>query len=723
MIKTCFFAFVFLLFSQSFCAQDVFFQTGHTHDILAVKFSPDDSQLISYSAGDGWFCLWDVKSGRLIWKTETSFIRKANESVNLKEFYWSKNGKFLITRSINGTYQTWDGQSGKIISITETKPMIDVISPVKKNSSITKNYDDFPVVDIDTKETRQIKKFGNNSAFDTSNNGEMIAEGGGWGDASIRVTNIKTGKFWWLDGHPSSVKTLDFSFDGKYLAVAGSDKNIYIFDVAKQSLAKKLVRHTKPIDYIKFSPDGKFLISTAEYENLRVWDWQNEYLVKETKASLWHEKRMIDFSPDGKYFVANGDRTTVEVWDAQSWEVLRTFKTAEKYEEKSGNMGIGYDAVPVNSMRFGKDGKSIFANYADGKIRVWDINRAEPLRVFKYSDKGCLIRFTADEKNIITACGSSDELKVKLVNFATGKELKIFNKEETSFIEELAVNPTGKNFISSDVRSDILLWDFNKAKSIREFETGFSGDDAIAFSPDGKTFAVGGRNQNLFLFDVETGNKLWQLIPSYQPSELEKKLEEKGRRRRDIIDNVKTRRDEQAAINTEKYKKQVYITFEHYGDMSDPGYKTMLESDELKESLTKKSVANANAVWLRLHNDSPLPIEIPTQSSYPTNPKCFFTFPRGKKVNGLCVNREINIWHGLEDKTGESLRFGFDFGSSSVLLPHTSVLFPVPLGVLKDGNAIRFDFTFKNASGASEVEDYGNSKTLKFRESDLPEEK
>lgn len=381
MIKNLFLTFALLLFSQSFAAQDIFFQTGHTNDILEVKFSPDDNQLISYSAGDGWFCLWDVKSRRLLWKTETSFIRKANERINLKEFYWSKNGEFLITKSVNKTYQTWNSQTGKIISVTETKPSIDVISPVKKNISIAKDYDDFSVVDFETKETRLIKKFGNNSAFDTSNNGEMIAEGGGWGDASIRITNIKTGKYWWLDGHPSSIKTLDFSPDGKHLAVAGSDKNIYIFDHAKQSLVKRLSGHTRPIDYVKFSPDGKFLVSTAEYENLRVWDWRNEVLLKEAATSYWHEKRTIDFSPDGKYFVTNGNRTTVEVWDTQNWEVLRTFQTAEKYEEKSGDMRLGYDAVPVNWMQFSKDGKSIFANYADGKIRVWNINQDISVRL------------------------------------------------------------------------------------------------------------------------------------------------------------------------------------------------------------------------------------------------------------------------------------------------------------------------------------------------------
>src|SRR5688500_3284569 len=90
-----------LFFLQISNAQETFFQTGHTHDILEVHFSPDDSQLVSYSAGDGRFILWDVKSGRQLWMSKTSFIRRSDESINLKEFYWSKDGKVLVTKSVN----------------------------------------------------------------------------------------------------------------------------------------------------------------------------------------------------------------------------------------------------------------------------------------------------------------------------------------------------------------------------------------------------------------------------------------------------------------------------------------------------------------------------------------------------------------------------------------------------------------------------------------------
>ncbi len=240
-----FLSFLFLFSTQGIAPQEIPFQTGHTHDILEVKFSPDDAELISYSAGDGWLCLWHVKSGRLLWKTETGFIQKTDEYYALQEFYWSKDRNFIITKSDNGTYQTWDAKTGKILALAETKPDIALD---EKNRTIQR------------------------SNKDSSSNGELVAEGGRWGDASIKITEMKTGKAWWLDGHPSVIGTIAYSPDGNYLAVAGSDKNIYIFDAAKRALWRTLTGHTKPISGLAFSPDGKTLVSSSEDESMKVWN-------------------------------------------------------------------------------------------------------------------------------------------------------------------------------------------------------------------------------------------------------------------------------------------------------------------------------------------------------------------------------------------------------------------------------------------------------------------
>lgn len=389
------------------------FQTGHTHDILKVEFSPDDSKLISYSWGDGWLCYWDVKSGQLLWKSKTSFIQRADERYNLEDFGWSEDSGLIYSRSENGRFETWEASSGKLISVSETNPNEKAFAKSVKKVSVTKDYENFYLTRSETQEKVTIRAFSRTgSVYDVSNSGRLFAEGGSWGNAVIKITEI------------------------------GNPKNSY--------------------------------------------------------------------------------------------------------------------------------------------------------------------------------------------------ELK------------------------------------------------------------------GGR-----------------ILP-YVPTELETKLLEEQKQHRAKLSEAQYQREKQAAIDTENFRRQVYITFEHYGDMTDPGELRMLESDEPKKSKNSKSAADSKAIWVRLHNDSPLPIRIPTQSMYLPNPKCFYEFPGGQKMMGLCDNKEIAIWFGLEDKKGKVLPYGFDFGSAAILLPKTSALFAVPRDILGSGNAIRFGFTFQKDDGRDKISDYGTERTLRFRESELP---
>lgn len=406
-----------LAFSQIGSAQrQLEFQTGHTNDILRVRFSPDDSRLVSYSWGDGWLCYWDVRSGQLLWKSKTSFVQKADEHSNLEDFGWNQDQSLIYSKSENGTFQTWDAKTGRILSVSATNPDDQAFIKKDKKFLVTADYSNFYLVNSETDEKSTIKVFSRtHSVYDVANNGQLFAEGGSFGDAVIRLTEIR--------------------------------------------------------------------------------------------------------------------------------------------------------------------------------------------------------------------------------------------------------NPTK-------------------------------------------------------FYDLRGGR-----IPPYRPTELENKLLEEQNYRRAILDDARARRDQQGAIDTENFKKQVYISFEHYGYMTDPGQLRMLESDEPNKSKVKTQEAEANAIWLRLHNDSPLPVKIPTQNMYLPNPKCFYEFSNGQKILGLCDNKEIAVWFSLEDKKGKQIPYGFDFGSSAVLLPKTSALFAVPYELLGNGKAIRFEFTFQSEAVDGKPADYGTSKVLRFREADLPKSK
>lgn len=300
---------------------------------------------------------------------------------------------------------------------------------------------------------------------------------------------------------------------------------------------------------------------------------------------------------------------------------------------------------------------------------------------------------------------------------------KLISVTETNPNEKAFFRTLRKISVTKDYRNFYLTSPNTQEKvSIPQFSRTGSVYD---ISNNGRLFAEGGSWGNAVIKITEIGNpkNSYELkggkIPPYVLTEIENKLREEQNTRRAQLFEVRSQREQQAAIDTDGFEKQIYLTFEHYGDMTDPGELRMLESDEPRLSKESKPAADAKAVWLRLHNDSPLPIKIPTQSMYLPNPKCFIEFPGGSKIMGLCDNKEIAVWFGLENKTGKIIPYGFDFGAASILLPKTSVVFAVPREVLTNGNAIRFAFTFQNeGTDSSQTADYGKPRILRFRESD-----
>jgi len=552
-MKSLFLSLFFLLLVQSGSAQRQQPAAGHTHDILEVKFSPDATILISYSAGDGWLILWDVKSGRLLWKTKTEFIQKADEYYALRCFAFSPDQNLIASGSGNGTVQLWDAKTGKFL--------------------------------------------------------------------------------WRADAHPNSVTAVEFSPDGTRIASAAAPdegaSEIKILRVEDGQILKKLEGESCVIIAMKFDETGK-LLRTGDLEgSVSQWQLESGKRTGPAPASSCRARGPYNwetsFTPDLKIAAKRTGQMEVTLRDSQTNDVIK---------------------------KLGADGYRIYS------------------------------RFSADgEKFIFSGYGG-----FTFYNLATGKTHKIDEFSRTG--------------------------------------------STIDLSRDGSLFAEGGSWGNAAIKLTETQNGKSRLLdgrgqnnPPYQPGELEVRLTKEKEQRWASLREAKIRRDKQAAVDVEKLRSQVYITFEHFGDMIAPGEHRIMESDEPSKSKVKKSAKEARAVWLRLHNDSPLPIKIPTQSMYLPDPKCFYAYATDKKLFGLCDGREISIWHGLEDGSGKPIPYGFDFGSSAVLPPKTSVLFDAPLEILRNNNAIRFEFTFLKETERNKIESYGEQIILRFRRSDIPGEK
>lgn len=525
--------------------------------------------------------------------------------------------------------------------------------------------------------------------------------------------------------------------------------------------------HTNDITEIKFNKGATKLISNSAGDGwLFFWDVQSGRLIWRNKTGFiqrgdeYYTLTSFAFSADENYIASGSGNGTVALWDAKTghlvWRTdahtsnvtvlafapdgksIVSAATPEDGNDEVKIIGVENGQIikklegkpcTVIAISFTESGKVLLTGNLDGQVTEWDLSTGKAKRA--ESEKGCRLHRTYEWESSFSgdlslSAQRTGEKQVTISKMA--KPIKVLDAEDYRIYSRFSADGT-KLIVSG--YGGFTFYDLEKGTS-RKIEEFSRTGSTIDLSSDGRWFAEGGSygDAAIKVTDVATGESRFigkksskGTVPPLVPTALEERLLAERRVKQGEINTANVARDQQAVVDTQKFQQQVFITFDHFGDMTDPGEKRMVESDKPKESKISKPAEVANAVWLRLYNDSALPIEIPTQSMYLPNKNCFFELKSGRKVFGLCDKREISIWHGLEDKKGKQLPYGVDFGSSSILLPKTSVLFAIPRELLKDGKAIRFSFTFQNDTVDNKVDDYGKPILLRFGEKDLHKSK
>jgi serine/threonine protein kinase/WD40 repeat protein len=110
-----------------------------------------------------------------------------------------------------------------------------------------------------------------------------------------------------LAGHGGGTDCLAFSPNGKWLASAGKDKAVKIWDATTGDLRKQLLGFGAEVETIGFSTDGKTLATGDCAGSIQMWDVESgKRLAVVPDHGLGRLIWAVAFSPDGCYFAAAG---------------------------------------------------------------------------------------------------------------------------------------------------------------------------------------------------------------------------------------------------------------------------------------------------------------------------------------------------------------------------------------------------------------------------------
>ncbi len=232
------------------------------------------------------------------------------------------------------------------------------------------------------------------SAVSFSPNGQLLAvahEGNG-GGAALTLWDVNGAVYtqrYSINAHLWSVNDVAFSPDSAWLASAGGDKVIRVWDVNTGKVIEELKGHTREVTSVAFSPDGKLLASAANDGTVRLWRAAGGRLLR-----TQHHKppdqgggvHCVAFSPDGQFLASGGG--DLRLWRVSDGLLLHVFEEG------------------ANSVSFSPDG-SLLAAASGNEIALWDLSNYRRIAVLK-GHTGEVMDVTFSPDGTLLASGSDD---------------------------------------------------------------------------------------------------------------------------------------------------------------------------------------------------------------------------------------------------------------------------------------------------------------------------
>lgn len=492
----------------------------HQNSPDVFRFSPDGNFLAS-ACSDGTIWLWDLVTG-----ANQHILESHSKSAGIFSLDFSSKGNLIASGSDDGTVRLWNYTTGilqgilrnkmavyrvkfspdgtKLVSYSRcedrvhrddddgkaesTKAFIrlwNIASRKKQWEHLTDDPDDISFLSdgkhvvyscqgvtglLDAKTGRPARILAKHGGKICSSrllsSGQMI---GLMISAYVELYDVQTNVRRWCFKAAEFASDLSFSPDDRVLAAAFSDR-IELLDAASghrtQAITYSMVGSTT-LDYITFSSDGKLLATSVHNNTIIFWDTTVGKRLSATYPDLYESYATTtsecgNFVATMLFFKTNRlqpAKAQLHVWDTQNLRTMYAFSlTAHRHMEY---------------MMLSPNAQFIAIQWKGDRCDLFDCKLGKSV---VYSNKA--------------TCGFS--------SFDNRLRTCIFSPD-SKFVALWTVHKT------------IQLWDTQSFTMAQEIKTTCWWYPNTAFSLDSKRFAVTTTNQQLDVFDLQTGLHLTQI--------------------------------------------------------------------------------------------------------------------------------------------------------------------------------------------------------------------
>jgi WD40 repeat protein len=446
---------------------------GPKERVNSVVFAPDGNRVASGSDA-GAARIWDLRLPH-------ASPQVLSHPGKVASVAFAPDGHYLATACwADGKVRLWDTQNGGApseLSVRRGGVLAAVIFAPDGKRLVATDLDKIVVWYLDRLEEPPEVRFGHEGVVASLSfaAGSRYLASAGW-DKTVRIWDLwnQSSHPLVLKGHSQRISSVAFAPSGKRLASGGDDRTVRVWDLRDPDASSQLLSGHENgwVTALAFSSDGKHLASSGWDKTVRVWDLRR--LTAAPIVFSGHEDLVesVAFAPDGDHVASASKDKSVRLWDLRDPSASPLVL--------SGHQG------EVFSVAFAPDGKRLVSGSADA-ARVWDLRQPQaPPQVFSGWIHSAT--FTPDGSSILAA--DDDVVREWSLQRPSAPSLEFLGHRQP--INALAVS--GNRVASASQDESVRLWDLRRP-DLPSLVFGHQGQvSAVAFSPDGSRMACANNN-------------------------------------------------------------------------------------------------------------------------------------------------------------------------------------------------------------------------------------